>query len=367
MTGARIGIVGLGRAGLMHARNLAQDSGVSSVVLIGRDTERVMRAKLELEQMLAAGAPAEVRGYHAPKTAPASLETSTSSITELASELDGLVIATSTPSHPQLTLEAARAGLVTLVEKPITLNIDELEALVDELDEIGTPVMVAYHRRYDPAYQALQARVAAGDIGTLRVISATNHDHLPLSLDYIPTSGGSWRDLLIHDFDAITWVAGEEVVSVQAAGAVLDEPRYADSGDTDTCVALLQLRSGAIATVSGLRRSESGQDCRMEVIGTEGAFAAGLESRTPITSLEPDVPAPAAPYEQFIDRFEPAFRSEIHHFLRLVAGDSTANHTSPRSGIAALRIANAAEESRRTGTTIHLQPEVATQREAVTS
>jgi myo-inositol 2-dehydrogenase/D-chiro-inositol 1-dehydrogenase len=276
-----------------------------------------------------------------------------SDLTEELPVLDGVVVATSTSTHPAFALQMARAGVPSLVEKPLALDPTQLTAVADELDDLGTEVMVAFHRRYDPGHQRLRQHVRAGDAGILRAVTATGHDHLALSADYIPGSGGMWLDMLIHDFDVIPWVTGQRVRSVWATGSVLDAPVHAEYGDVDSALAVLVLESGAAATVSGLRRNGAGQDVRLEVFGSLGSFAAGLDTHTPMTSTEPDVDPPGPPYHQFIDRFERAFRAEADAFVRLASGTGR-NLTRPRDGLVAIRIAQASAESMRTGRTIDL-------------
>ena len=263
------------------------------------------------------------------------------------------MVATSTSTHPSFALQIARSGTPSLVEKPLALDPGQLRTLADELDGIGTEVMVAFHRRYDPAHQALRQRILDGDTGTVRAVTAIGHDHFALSPDYIPTSGGIWLDMLIHDFDAIPWVTGQRVRSVWATGSVLDAPIHADYDDVDSALAVLVLESGAVATVSGLRRNGAGQDVRLEVFGSLGSYGAGLDAHTPMTSTEPAVDPPGAPYDQFIDRFERAFRAEVDAFVQLINGTGT-NLTPPRDGLVAIQIAQAAAESVRTGTSIDL-------------
>lgn len=352
-SGIHVGVIGLGLAGVMHARNLAQNPDVAKVTLLGRDTERVAATAATLREAIAPGASTELAGEHAPASSEAEFAVSTRSIDELAGDIDGLVIATPSASHPELTLQAARAGVPVLVEKPLSIDLDALKKLSDELNAFDSPVMVAFQRRYDPGHQALRDRVLGGDAGTLRLIHAVGHDHFALRLDYIPKSGGMWLDMLIHDFDSIPWVTGERVVRVQAIGSVLDEPLYTELGDTDTAAALLTLESGAIALVSGSRRNGAGQDVRMEVFGSDNTYSVGLEARTAVTSTEPGVAAPAPPYQTFIDRFEVAFRNEIAQFVRVTRGED-ANLTAPRTGIHAVEIAEAAGRSRATGAPVDI-------------
>lgn len=100
--------------------------------------------------------------------------------------------------------------------------------------------------------------------------------------------------------------------------------------------------------ISGIRRKGTGHDVRLQVYGTGNIVSAGLDARTPVTSTEPGVPGAVSTYNDFNNRFEPAFRNEADHFLRVIRGTAP-NLTSPRAGLVAIRIAVAAEESRRTG------------------
>lgn len=348
----RIGVLGTGRVGLMHARNLAQTDGVDEVVLMGRRPDRIAASLAELAVALRPDAPVSLAGELVPPGPAADVTAGGALDVELKS-LDGIVVATPTSTHPELALQVARAGVPSLIEKPLALDVGQLDKLADELETFETEVMVAFHRRYDPGHQSLRRHLLAGDAGTVRAVTATGHDHLALSPAYIPISKGIWLDMLIHEFDTIPWVTGQRVRSVWATGSVLDAPVHAEFGDVDSALAVLVLESGAVATVSGLRRNGAGQDVRLEVFGSANSFAVGFDSRTPITSTEPDAPAPGPPYEQFIDRFERAFRAEADAFVRLVAGVGT-NLTPPREGLTAVRIAEAAAESVRTGSTVDL-------------
>lgn len=350
----RVGIVGLGRIGRMHARNFARTPGVDEIVLIGRDPARTADALAHVEAPLAPEAPVEVAGAFAPAGDAAPVSSRLEGLSEAMREIDALVIASTTATHPELSLAAARAGVPTLVEKPLALDPDELVRLADEIDATGTPVAVAFHRRYDPAHQRLKQRVQAGDAGRLRLLRGTGHDHHPLPADYIPVSGGIWLDMMVHDFDTIQWIADEPILSVHATGSILDDPVYAQYEDVDTGVAVMTLASGALAVVTGTRRNGAGQDVRLEVFGSEGTFGAGVEPATPVTSTDPGVAPPAPPYDRFSDRFEVAFRAESAHFVAMAAG-AAPNLTPPRAGLAAVRVAHAATASQRTGRTVEVR------------
>ncbi|MGP9537968.1 Gfo/Idh/MocA family protein [Brachybacterium sp. AOP43-C2-M15] len=343
----RIGVHGLGRIGAMHARNLARAAGVDEVVLIGRDAERLAGVERQLAASREEDEAADDRW--APVTSTlAPLE-------EALTGLDGVLVATATSTHEEIARTVARAGVPLLIEKPLSLASGALEELSTELEATGTPIMVAFHRRYDPGYQELRRRVEAGDVGTLRHVHAVDNDHYALPLDYIPQSHGMFLDLMIHDFDIIPWVVGEEVVEVTAIGSVLDEPVYAEHQDADTSVVSLRFASGAVGSVAALRRSGAGQDVRLEITGTDGAYGAGYGRRTPITSTEPGEPGPSDVYDTFSDRFVPAFEAEVDHFVAMVRGEAE-SLTPPRAGLHATAIAEAAGDSFRTGRPVRVRP-----------
>jgi myo-inositol 2-dehydrogenase/D-chiro-inositol 1-dehydrogenase len=312
----RIGIVGLGRIGVMHARNVAERA---ELVLVDDDPARAAAV---------ADLGAQVR----------------SSLDEILAEVDGVVIATPTPTHPALILQAARAGVPVLCEKPAALDLCVLTRLVTDLKRCDVPVMMGFQRRYDPAYQELRRRVAAGRTGRVQLVRATSNDRTPPVPSFLPASGGIWRDLLIHDFDALAWVVGERVTEVHAAGTVLVDRVYADHGDADTAMATLRFEGGALGVVTGARRNGQGYDCRLEVFGAEATLATGVDARTPVVSLEPGVPAPTGAHETFMGRFAAAYRAEVTHFLDVIAGTAD-NLTPPEEGLHALEIALACERA----------------------
>lgn len=264
----------------------------------------------------------------------------------LGSELDALVIATATPAHLEQIEAGARRGLPMLCEKPIALSLEDTERAIAAVECAGVALQIAFQRRFDAAWRAARELVAAGALGTLYSIRVASHDHEPAPERFIPGSGGIFRDLHVHDFDALRWVTGVEVERVYATGAVREWSRFAAHDDLDTSAVLLELRGGVPALVSGSRHDPRGYDFRADILGSRDSVAIGLDRRTPLRSLEPGAqPPPERPYMGFLDRFEAAFRAEMHAFLELVAG-AGANHCPPREALEALRVAIACERSR---------------------
>jgi myo-inositol 2-dehydrogenase/D-chiro-inositol 1-dehydrogenase len=165
--------------------------------------------------------------------------------------------------------------------------------------------------------------------------------------EFIPLSGGLYRDCLIHDFDILRWVTGHEITEVYAIGANGGADFFREAGDVDTAAVLLTLDGGALATATSTRYNGAGHDIRLELCGTADTIAVGVDARTPVTSVEPgSAPGVPEPWTGFLDRFGPAYRAELAAFVRVVA-DGLINPCDGREALQALFVAEACEVSRR--------------------
>jgi myo-inositol 2-dehydrogenase/D-chiro-inositol 1-dehydrogenase len=322
MEALRVGVIGVGRIGVLHARTLLALPGVASVAVSD----------------VAPGRAAAVA---------ADLGAAAATVEELLdSQADALVIAAATPAQAPLLRLAAQAGVPAFCEKPVALDLATLDELADEVERAGVLVQVGFQRRFDAGFRAAREAVAAGALGTLLVLRAATHDPVPPAVEYIAGSGGIFRDLQIHDVDAIRFVTGQDVVDVYADGAVRESALVEVSGDVDVAVAVLRLSGGALAILSGSRYDPLGYDVRLEVLGTGDSIAVGLDSRTPLRSVEPGATGADGPaYANFIERFAPAYREELAAFVDAVR-EGSASPCPLGEAQAALAVAVAAGRSR---------------------
>ncbi|MEU3608807.1 Gfo/Idh/MocA family oxidoreductase [Streptomyces sp. NPDC035033] len=322
----RIGLIGTGRIGSFHAGVLARHPGVGSLVVADADPAR-------------ADAVAAALGAEAAPDVTALL----------GRDLDAVVIASATAAHAELIGRAARAGLPAFCEKPIALDVPGTLAALAAVAEAGTELQLGFMRRFDAGYRAAREAVREGRLGRLHTVRTVTSDPEPPPAAYLPLSGGLFRDCMVHDVDAVRWVTGREVVEVYARGADAGPAMFREAGDVDTAAALLTLDDGTLVTATATRCNGAGYDVRMELAGDRDQLVVGLDDRAPLTSLEPSSPAPPAkPWPGFLERFAPAYEAELDGFVRLVRGEAP-NPCDGGEALAALRVAEACERSRREG------------------
>ena len=327
----RIAQLGAGRMGALHARNAALDPRL--------DLAWIVDPRGEAASALAEQTGAGVAEFDAVLADP---------------EVRGVVIASSTDSHLSDTLACLRAGKAVFCEKPLSLSAAELEAAQAELEDPALPpLLVAFNRRFDPHIGALAKRLAEGAIGQLESLHIVNHDPAAPSLDFIPRSGGLFRDFTIHDFDLAAWLMAEPIVEVFAFASCLIDARIAELGDVDTAKTVLRARSGALCMISNSRRTGYGYDQRLEAYGSQGALQVDNVRDTSLVSLRADGPSGAPFPYSFPERYAAAYRAELDHFADVIEG-----RDRPRTGfsesLSAIRLADAAGLSISRGTPVRL-------------
>lgn len=324
----RIALIGAGRIGQLHGRLIAEQPGIE-VVVTDVDAERARTVA------------AEIGGDYAPDPEAAF------------KGADAVIVAASTDAHATLVLAAVDHGLPVFCEKPLAFDLEETVDVVERVERAGAVVHVGFQRRFDPAYVRARSRVETGALGTIYLVRLIAHDHEPPPDDYIPRSGGLFRDSSIHDFDALRWVTGVEVAEVYAVGSVRGFPIFAKFDDVDTAAVILTLADGTLGVLGQTRHDPVGYDIRMEVIGSRDSVSVGSGSQAPIRSLEASAVAPTAPWSTFLTRFEAAYRAELLAFLQVARGEIPSPCTA-RDGLEAMRIAIAAGRSRVQGRAVRL-------------
>lgn len=295
----RCGVLGVGRIGRIHAANLAgQVRGAALVALADPQPEPLAALAHDL------GVSRTYADYR-----------------DLlrADDIDAVVVCTPTSTHYDVLMAAAASGKRIFTEKPIDLRLDRIDAINAEMDKRGVPMMVGFQRRYDPDFRRVRDAVREGVVGDVHVVRITSRDGQPPSRDFIPTSGGIYLDMIVHDLDMVRFVTGSEVTGVFAKATVLIDRMFADFGDWDTAVTTLTLANGAIATIDNSRHAVYGQDQRLEVFGSKGMVAAANHGVDRVVSADAGGFRGPRLVDFFPVRYRDAYRLEMQAFVDALA------------------------------------------------
>jgi myo-inositol 2-dehydrogenase / D-chiro-inositol 1-dehydrogenase len=313
-TPVRVGVIGTGRIGRLHAQLLAGQ--VSSLRL---------------------AAVSDVNADTAVECA-ARLGTRAVALDELLSrdDVDAVAICSRTDTHAELSVRAAKAGKAIFCEKPLSLDLAETGDVLAAVTAAGVPFMVGFNRRFDPAHQAVRDAAAEGRLGDLHVVRITSRDPAPPPPAYVRTSGGIFLDMTIHDFDMARYVTGQEVVEVYARGAVRVDPKIGAQGDLDTAVVVLTHEDRTLTVIDNSREAVYGFDQRVEAFGSAGmAVSENPRAHTAVILGRGEASAQALPWF-FLDRYLPSYRREWAAFASYVrtGGPSPVPGSAARAAVA---------------------------------
>ena len=258
--------------------------------------------------------------------------------------VDAVAICTPTETHPALIEAAAAAGKAIFCEKPISLDLGEVDRALAAVARAGVPLMVGFNRRFDPAHRSVRDAVSAGELGEPSLARITSRDPAPPPLSYAAGSGGLFRDMTIHDFDMARYVVGSEVTEVYARGAVRLVPELVELGDVDTAVVTLVHANGCLTVIDNSRQATYGYDQRVEVLGPLGMAAS--ENPLPHTGMRADASGlrHSVLSDFFIERYRHSYLAQWEAFVTALA-DTAVPPTTGADGRAALVLALAAQRS----------------------
>ena len=185
----RIGVIGVGRIGRMHAELLARQVPGAELAMVHDATPAAAEA-----------AGAEL-GVPVAVSSEALLD---------CDDVEAVAICSSTATHADLLVAAARAGKAAFCEKPISLDLAEVDRALAAVAEAGIAVQIGFNRRFDPAHQSVAQAVADGTIGDVQLVRISSRDPAPPPLEYVRGSA--------------TWPAARSSRSTRAARCASSRP-----------------------------------------------------------------------------------------------------------------------------------------------
>lgn len=298
-----VGLIGAGRIGKLHAENL---------------TYRVPNAKLMA-----------VADVHRPSAESCASRFSVPAVYDdpqlffADSDIDAVVICSSTNTHALFIERAAAAGKHIFCEKPIDFDLGNIDRALDAVGQAGVKLQIGFNRRFDPNFKRIHEAVAAGEIGTPWLLRITSRDPAPPPLEYVKVSGGIFLDMTIHDFDMARYLIGSEVTEVFVAGDAMVDPEIGKMGDIDTAIITLRFENGVIGTIDNSRQASYGYDQRAEVFGSKGMITADnpLPHQTHLGDKSGFHQPPL--FNFFLERYADSYVVEMLEFIDCVQQDKT--------------------------------------------
>jgi len=298
----RVALIGAGRIGKLHGDNILAQfpnvklAGVASVP---------MEAALEW-------------------TKQKGIDRVTEDYRELVNDpdIDAVLICSSTDTHAEIIIEAAKAGKHIFCEKPIASSVPRIVEALEAANKAGVKLQVGFNRRFDPHFAKAQEMVKEGKIGDLHLLRITSRDPEAPPVEYVKVSGGMFLDMTIHDFDMARFLSGSEVEEVYASGAVLVDPAIGEAGDIDTAVIQLKFANGAIGTIDNSRRAAYGYDQRIEAFGSKGQVAVANVPESNAVLSNGEAVVGEKPQYFFLERYQQSFIREMRDFFDAIEKDT---------------------------------------------
>lgn len=303
----RLGVIGAGRIGKIHAENLA--TRVPGVVVGAIADVNLQAAQVVAERLQIASV---CEDYHSILADPS---------------IDAVAICSSTDTHAKIVVEGARAGKHIFCEKPIDFDLPKIDMALDAVKKAGVKLQIGFNRRFDPNFRKLRQMVAEGRIGKPHILRITSRDPEPPPLSYIKVSGGMFLDMTIHDFDMARYLVGSDVVEVFTSAGVMVDPAIGEADDVDTAVIMLRFANGAIGTIDNSRKAIYGYDQRIEVFGSGGMVQAHNNTPDNDVYTNADGVHSAKPLYFFLERYMESFLAEMRDFVRCIQEDITPSAT----------------------------------------
>ena len=327
----RVGLLGTGRIGRLHAKTIASHS------------ESTLYAVSDIDS----GSANELALHYG-----ATVKSSEEIISD--SNIDAILIATSTDTHAGFIEKASLAGKAILCEKPVDLSLSRAKECLKKVSAANNPIMIGFNRRFDPNFAQLKKSLDDKEIGKSELLTITSFDPAPPPVSYVKTSGGLYRDMMIHDFDLSNFIMNELPVTISAVGHSLINPEIGAVGDVDTAVVTMIYADGKIAVIKNSRRAAYGYDQRIEILGSEGLLQAeNIVENSVVKSTEAGVLS-AKPKYFFLERYMSAYKAEWDAFIKSIKENTTVPVTL-EDGVAALAMAEAATLSQSSGKSIQLK------------
>lgn len=297
-----VGVIGTGRIGKLHIKHLCQNiqnANVLTLCSLDHETSETLAKQFAIPQI--------TFDYHTIINNP---------------NIDAVIVASSTDTHVEICKAAAQAGKHIFCEKPIALDLKEIDTTLAIIQNSGVKFQVGFNRRFDKNFIHVRKMINSGEIGEPHILRITSRDPAPPPLEYVKVSGGLFLDMTIHDFDMARYLIDGEVDEIYSVGEVRVDPKIGDVGDIDTAVITLRFENGVLGTIDNSREAVYGYDQRVEVFGSKGVVSAENQIANTVTLSGSSGSSSALPSYFFLERYKVAYLTEMEAFIQCIQDDT---------------------------------------------
>ena len=259
--------------------------------------------------------------------------------------IDIVFISSPTNTHIKFIEEAMKNKKTIFCEKPLDLNVNKIIKTFKKVKKINPKIQLGFNRRYDPGHFSIKKDLDRNKIGKLEKIIITSRDPSPPSISYLKSSGGIFRDMMIHDFDLCRFYLGKDEIDQVHAFASSFEPFYKRIKDHELAVVTMKSKRGVICVITNSRHCSFGYDQRVELFGKNGMLISGNKKENSTEYFNSSQTNSQKPFLNFfIERYNDAYNLQLKELI-LLHKNKIKSRSSFEDGYLALKLANAAYKS----------------------
>ena len=292
-----IALFGLGRIGQMHAENLVNHPEFNLKYIFDLDKNLTKKFSKKY-QCIAIENP---------------------NIAFVDKNIKSIFIATSTNTHLKFIEEAVKNRKIVFCEKPLDLDLKKINQCKKNIAKYNPKIQIGFNRRYDPAHNSLRKNLIKGKIGKLEKIIITSRDPAPPPLSYLKTSGGIFKDMMIHDFDLARYYTGsDEFESVFATGEYFSDKKFRKVKDLELATVIMRSKKGVQCIITNSRHCSFGYDQRVELFGNKGMIISDNQRDLETAIYSKNSTNNKSPFKTFfIERYSEAYKIQLNDLAKL--------------------------------------------------
>src|SRR5699024_5725338 len=328
-----VGIIGAGRIGQLHAKNILLSSQCRLKAIADVSTDHLK----DIDFL---------------KAVPVITENTDDIFND--PEINAVFICTSTDTHIDFITKAAKNNKHIFCEKPISLDIEKTKETFKIIQEAGVKFQVGFNSRFNTHFKKCHDMVRNGEVGTPHIIKITSRDPEAPPEEYVKKSGGLFIDMSIHDFDMIRFLSGQDVKDITVKASSLIDDRFSRNDDVDTAIITITFTDDSLGVIDNSRQAVYGYDQRIEVFGNKGMVQVENEKPTNVKLSTNVTVTEDKPKYFFLERYAEGYVSEINDFAQSILEDKPVTATF-EDGLQAELIAKAAKKSWLENRTVELK------------